>query len=267
MKVEKTKLRDRVWVWGHNTDCLFGQYGIKRHCYYSPVEGTAYLGAKNLVLDIMDMPIVPEEELTKADHIAKVGWSIMDAAAHPENVTNLVEYAKTHKNLDRGIFDDFLCPGNKDTNYTNYPTKMLSGYRQLLHAAGLEMWMVLYTENFRQIDMDVIREYVAEFDGVSLWFWNEQEVLEGFDAYVDTFFNLTEGKKRMIGCYLFDFGSEKEATAPAVIYQLNKEREMLQQGLIEGIVLHGNAALAEEPYAAAEAAKAWMEQHGDEIIG
>ena len=260
------KLREHFWVWGHHTNCLYGGYGIKRESNMSPVEGVGYLGATNLVLDIMDADVDRKEEIAKAKDIPLLAWSVMDVAAHPEHITELIEYKKQFPNLTRGIFDDFLCPANTQTNYTNYPLEMLARYREMLHEAGLEMWMVLYTENFRVIDKETIQAYVNEFDGVSLWFWNEKEVTDNFDGYVDTFFEMTKGKKRMIGCYLYDFGTEKEATAEAVVYQLEKERDMIKKGLIEGVVLHTNAVCMLDPYEAAEAGKNWMAENGDELI-
>lgn len=259
-----TKLKECFWVWGHHTNCLYQNYGITRESHVSPVEGVARLGATNLVLDIMDAPVDRKEQIALAANLPSVGWSIMDAAAHPEYVTDLIGYSKEFKNLSRGIFDDFLCPANKDTNYTNYPPEMLAGYRKQLNDAGLEMWMVLYTENMRQIDMDVIRTYVEVFDGITLWFWNEQEAIEHFDEYVQTFLELTQGRKRMIGCYLYDFGSEKEATGKAVVDQLEKERQLILDGTIEGVILHTNAVMADDPYEAVEACVDWMAKHGEE---
>lgn len=264
--MQEKKLRDYFWVWGHHTNCLYGAYGLTRVNDVSPVEGVDYLGATNLVLDIMDAPVDRREEIGKAKDIPMLAWSVMDVAAHPEHITDLIEYKKEFPNLTRGIFDDFLCPANTETNYTNYPLEMLARYREMLHEAGLEMWMVLYTENFRVIDKETIQAYVNEFDGVSLWFWNEKEVTDGYDEYVETFFEMTEGKKRMIGCYLYDFGTEVEATGEAVVYQLEKEREMIKKGLIEGVVLHTNAVIMQDPFEAVEAGKKWMDENGDEII-
>lgn len=260
------KLREHFWIWGHRTNCLYKNYGIERQSDMSPVNGVKYLGATNLILDVMDAPNDGNHELQLAKDIPNVGWSLLEVAEHPEHVTELIEYSKKYKNITRGVFDDFLCPANMKTIYTDYPPEMLAKYRGMLHEAGLEMWMVLYTANIKDIDIKILEEYIAEFDGVSLWFWNEQEVLESYDEYVKLFFDLTKGKKRMIGCYLYDFGSNKEATGKAVVYQLEKEREMLKNGTIEGVILHTNAVVAFEPYEAVEAGKVWMQEHGDEIL-
>ena len=74
---------------------------------------------------------------------------------------------------------------------------------------------------------------------------------------------MTEGKRRMFGCYLWNFGERKEATADAVRWQLDRYRELMRAGEAEGIVLHTNT-MADLDYPAYDAALAWMDEHGDE---
>lgn len=264
-----TKQRDHFWIWGHPTNSLYERFGIDRESDMSPVAGTYYLGARNTFLVPMWLDCDRNHESELAKDVANVGWAINDACQHPENVTEVCELSKTYKNISRGIFDDFFSPSNTTNNFTNYTPEMIAKYREELHAAGLELWVVLYTENFRQTDMGVIRSFLDEFDGISLWFWNEKEVLEDYDKYIDTYLEITKGKKHLVGCYLYDFGTAKSATAKAVIHQLDKAREMINKGSIDGVILHTNAVVVkegEEPYEAVEACVAWMNEHGDEIV-
>ncbi len=265
-----SKLRDHFWIWGHPTNSLYEKFGIKKESAMPPVEGTYYLGATNTFLVPMDLPCDRKHESELAKDVANVGWSINYAWEHPEHVTEVCELSKTYKNICRGIFDDFFSPSNPTNNYTNYTPELIAKYREELHAAGLELWVVLYTENFRQTEMDVIKSFLDEFDGVSLWFWNEKEVLEDYDKYIDIYLSVTEGKKRLVGCYLYDFGAASPATGKAVVYQLERAQEMINKGVIGGVILHTNAVVAkdgEEPYEAVEAGVAWMKEHGDEIVG
>ncbi len=263
------RLRDHFWIWGHPLNSLYEKFGIKKESDMAPVEGMYYLGAENLFIVPMDVPVDRRHETELAKDVREFGWSINYAHKHPENVTEICGFAKDFKNLSRGIFDDFFSPSNEANNFTNYTPEMLAGYREELHAAGLDMWAVLYTENFRQHDMETIQKYVNEFDGISLWFWNEKEVLEDYDKYIEIFLQVAKDKKRMIGCYLYDFGANSPATGKAVVYQLEKEREMIKNGIIEGVILHTNAVIAKDrndPYEAVEAGIAWMKENGDEII-
>ena len=69
----------------------------------------------------------------------------------------------------------------------------------------------------------------------------------------------------MFGCYLWNFGEEKEATAEAVTWQLDWYRERILNGEAEGVVLHTNT-MADLDYEAYDAAEAWMDAHGDEEL-
>ncbi len=263
------KLRDNFWIWGHPTNSLLNSFGIDRKSDMPPVEGTYYLGATKTFLVPMGRPCDRKAESELACDIAEIGWSIELAKDHPENVTEVCELSKTYKNISRGIFHDFFSPSNEANNFKNYTPEMIRGYRKELNAAGLELWCVLYTENFRQTDMETIQSFLDEFDGISLWFWNEKEVLEDYDKYIDIFLKVARDKKRLVGCYIYDFGAAAPATSKAVIYQLEKAREMIKNGDIGGVILHTNAVVAapgEEPYEAVETCVSWMKENGDEEI-
>jgi hypothetical protein len=69
----------------------------------------------------------------------------------------------------------------------------------------------------------------------------------------------------MFGCYLWNFGESKPATAEAVKWQLDWYREKILAGEAEGVVLHTNT-MADLDLEAYDAAIAWMNEHGDEEI-
>ena len=126
------------------------------------------------------------------------------------------------------------------------------------------MWMVLYTREFG-LDADAdaaFQPYIAPFDGVILWTWEERDIVLFEEKYA-RFRRITEGKRRMFGCYLWNFGERKEATADAVRWQLDRYLGLMRAGVAEGIILHTNT-MADLDYPAYDAALAWMDEHGDE---
>ena len=256
-------LRDRLWIWGHPAGSFNkGSYGIKGESKMTPVEGMEYLGAKNVFFVPMGRPIDRIEETERMRSVDEVGWSIELAATHPENVTEVCRLAKTYKNVKRGIFDDFFNDDNPWNNFHHYTPELLWQFRRELNAAGVELWLVLYT---KQLHLDVdIRPYLAPFDGVSLWFWNEEDV-ENYDARLARFFELTPGQRRMIGCYLYDFGGEKPALPEPILDQLERDAALIRKGKLEGIILHTNC-VADLGHPGVEAARAWIEKHGDEPV-
>ena len=76
---------------------------------------------------------------------------------------------------------------------------------------------------------------------------------------------MTEGKRRMFGCYLYNFGENKQATGEAVKWQLDWYRERIIAGEAEGVVLHTNT-MADLDFEAYDVACKWMEEHGEEDI-
>ena len=87
-----------------------------------------------------------------------------------------------------------------------------------------------------------------------------------FDEKFAAFQTIVQDKRRMLGLYLWNFGERREATAEAVIWQLDRYSQLLKNGDVEGIVLHTNT-MADLDYAAYDAAITWMAEHGDEAIG
>lgn len=75
----------------------------------------------------------------------------------------------------------------------------------------------------------------------------------------------TTNTRRMFGCYLYNFGENKQATAEAVLWQPDFYREKLLSGEAEGVVLHTNT-MADLDFEAYDAALAWIDEHGDEEI-
>ena len=69
----------------------------------------------------------------------------------------------------------------------------------------------------------------------------------------------------MVGCYLYNFGESKQATGKAVRWQLDRYRELMLAGEIEGVVLHTNT-MADLDYEAYDVAIEWMNAHGDEKL-
>lgn len=259
-------LRQHFWVFGHPVNSLYRDHYNVSESTLSAVDSLPYFGATNLFLVPMWVQVDKDHEMELAKHVPKVCWSINSAARNPQNVTELVELAKKYPNICSGIFDDFFSTGNPYNNYLNYTVESVRAFREELHAAGLEMWVVLYSHELDELETEVLEKFIPEFDGVTFWFWKEQAVIDGFDDHVERFLQLSQGKRKMIGCYLHDFGGEKLANPDVIISQLDKERVMLKNGDIDAVILHTNAVVTEKSEWIMDRVRAWMQQHGDEII-
>ncbi len=256
-------VRDGLWIWGHPENSCKDYTGGTRDRDYSVAEGTRYLGARNVFYVAfghkMDLAACAKD----MDGIVKTGLAVEkwgDPAA--EHLAKTFSYAPLFPNLDRMVYDDFFGMGEPEhiRVWHQFTIPELMEVRDKVHAAGLSLWVVLYQH---QLDMP-IREYLDVFDGISFWFWNEPSV-ESYHEYSKKFLDLTKGKRRLIGCYLFNFGLRLPAHAELVRYQLDRNLELMRAGEIEGVVLHNND-LQGLGFDAYEEAKKWVDEHGDEIL-
>lgn len=266
------KLRERFWLWGHPEGCYNHCYGNEGESRMTPMEACLYLGVKNLFM-------VPDGEHT---HVAvnrrqynksfktlqHVGWEFggacRDFNGSADAVDGFLADAKDFSNISCAVFDDF-----KSTNGEQLSVEAFRKIHNKFHVNDvrrLDTWMVLYTINFGlnpAEDKELI-PYMELFDGVILWTWEEKDVPlipEKFELLK----TMLPGMRFMFGCYLWNFGEKKQATAEAVKWQLDWYRERILAGEAEGVVLHTNT-MADLDYEAYDAAVAWMEEHGDEEV-
>lgn len=244
-------IKDKMWIWGHPTNSLKGVAGLSKDSDVSPIDGAKYLGANNVFYVPMGRKIDRNQCNEEMKDLARVGWSIESE----QQLLALIEQKKEYPNLSIAIFDDFFNPENTGWNYTNYTVEKMYEMRKKLHAVGIEMWVVLYT---RLLHLD-IKDYLDTFDGISFWYWHETSE-EDFNEKNQWLFDNTKGQKRLIGCYLYDFGNAKEMPAKTVRYQLDKNLTYIQEGKIDGIVLHTNA-IGGMGFEAYEEAKRWVDTH------
>ncbi len=261
-------LADKLWLWGHPEGRYNNEFGNTKPSRMTPLEGAIYLGVRNMFMVPVGVDVNRRSYNKSFTTMQHVGWEIYDAGAHPEQLDQLLEEAKEFPNIDRGIFDDFFANG--DGSYKDIPLENLFKVRDKLHNGGvrpLEMWMVFYTHQFG-VDPASDAEfqpYIEPFDGVTMWTWNEKNVMSQFEEKYEIFKKMTAGKKKMLGLYLYDFGDKRQATGETVTWQLNRYSELLKAGEVEGIILHTNT-MADLDYEAYDAALEWLAVHKNDPL-
>ncbi len=259
------KLREKFWLWGHPEGAFNSKYGNDKPSRMTPMEACLYLGIRNTFMVPMGFEVSRRQYNKSFTTLREVGWECYSAGKNPEIIEPLIAEAGDFKNITRVVFDDFKRFGL----FKEIPVERLYGIHERLHnneVKPLDMWMVLYTYEFGEdIEEDnCFRPYVGAFDGVIMWTWKESDV-DKIPAKWEIFKEMTEGKRRMFGCYLYNFGEDKQATGEAVRWQLDWYRDKLLTGEAEGVVFHTNT-MADLDYEAYDAAIEWMNLHGDEEI-
>ena len=262
------KLRETFWQWGHPEGAFTGQYGGVPVSRMTPMEGCLYLGIQKTFMVPMELEVDRRQYNKSFESLSEVGWELTvdyENGIKPEHADPFIEASKEFKNITCVVLDDFVR-GNKQRKYRMLTPESLWALRNHLGENGLAMWMVLYTHEFGNdpaLDEEFL-PYIEPFDGVIMWNWKECNYRQIPEKW-EIFKKLTEGKRRLNGCYLYNFGEDGQATGEAVKWQLDFYREKMYLGETEGVVLHTNA-MADLDYEAYDAATAWMEEHGDEEI-
>ena len=256
-------VRDHIWLFGHPAGRYNHEWGNDKESRMTPLEGTLYLGGRNVFMVPVGVDVNRRQYNKSFRPLRRVGWDVTGAGQDPDVVNRLIDESREFPNIDCALFDDFIAYGR----FRGIPMENLYEVRRRLHEDGprpLSMWMVLYTFEFG-IDPAADAEfqpYIAPFDGVTLWTWKESDIVH-FDEKYPVFRRMTEGKRRMFGCYLWNFGESREATPSLVRWQLDRYLGLMRAGEAEGIILHTNT-MADLDYAAYDTALAWMDEHGDE---
>ena len=258
-------LRDRFWIWGHPEGRYNHEYGNEQESRMTPMEGALYMGARNMFMVPVGVSVNWRQYNKSFVTLNNVGWCVDNAAVDPVTLEKLIEEARDFPNITCGVFDDFKGYLDKhDVSPERYRE-----VNQRMHnnpVRPLDMWMVLYTHEFgfdAQVDA-AFQPYIDAFDGIILWTWKQCD-LDKFEEKYACYKEFTEGKRRLLGLYLYNFGECCKASGKDVLWQLERYTDLLKAGEIEGIVLHTNT-MADLDHEAYDVERAWMELHGDEEI-
>ena len=259
------KIKDRFWLWGHPEGRYNNEYNNFKISRMTPAEGCAYLGVNNVFMVPVGVDVNRRSYNKSFRRLNKVGWEIDAAGLDPTVVEQVIAEAKEFPNIDTCVLDDFQTL-RKDGKAN---VDSLWATRERLHnneVRPLDMWMVLYTHEFGlDAEKDAqFQPFIDPFDGVIMWTWEERDVPLIPEKF-EHFKNILGDKKKMFGCYLWNFGEAKPATRDAVLWQLDWYLEKIKAGEAEGIVFHTNT-MADLDLEAYDAAVEWMQIHGDDEV-
>lgn len=250
-------LRNKLWVFGHPANALKNIFGITRDSDVEAIASMADFCAENLFFIPMSRPCDRDEKSREMQNIKNTGWSTDNRT----EIAELIELKAKYPNIKIALFDDFFSESNPNGNYTNYAIDELKEIKKRLNDAGLEMWAVFYS---MQTELDAISDYLGIFDGVSFWFWDEPMRAE-FDEKCEFFFEYTKGQKRMMGCFLYNLGKEREADPEMVRYQLDRNLQFVKEGKLDGIIMHSNL-FGGMDFAAYDEGVTWCLKHCEDLV-
>lgn len=266
-------LRQHLWLWGqepgsHHTRAHYNLPGVNK---MSPVEGGRFFGIENCCRVVMhNGPAYSfDEEAEELSGFNQVVWSAIGAGGverysdDRSDLDEILTQAGRFENITGAVLDDFFnsVEGFKlNGRLARHSLESIRDMRAKLHRFSrrrLDLWLVWYTY---QLDFDV-QEYVDLADVVTLWTWHGCD-LPRLDANIEKFASRTQGKRRLAGCYLWNYGEGKPLTSEQMIFQLDRYLYWIQQGVLEGIVLCSNC-IADIGLETVGQMQAWIREHGD----
>ena len=267
------KLRDKFWLWAHPEGYFNhneNEYGFHDESRMTPTECCLYLGISNIFMVPLQRPVNRRQYNKSFKPMLGVAWECFGADEKPEKLDEIIRESYDFPNVRGAVFDDFFVKlKNRRKEGGDLDVASLHKVRERLATEGarpLDMWMVLYTWEFgKDPDADLVAKPMLDaFGGLIMWTWEEKDVgliPEKFEILK----KLSPDTRKMFGCYLYNFGERKQATAEAVKWQLDFYLEKLRSGEAEGVVLHTNT-MADMDFPAYDAAIEWLDLHGDEEI-
>jgi hypothetical protein len=269
------KLRDSLWLWGQDTGSHHAVgFGLPGKNLMGPAEGGRFFGIPNICRVVM--PAGPEPpfdaESEKLRDFKQVVWSAVGSAGVERNddgrsdLEEVLRQATLYPNITGAILDDFFlseesADGNKKT--ARHSLESIRSMRRELHnfpLRRLDLWVVWYSH---QLNLDV-SDYITLCDVITLWTWKGSD-LSVLDENLQRFVEKTPGKRRLAGCYMWNYGESRPLTMSQMKHQIDRYYNYLKKGLIEGIIFCSNC-IADLGLETVEWTKNWIKEVGDEDI-
>ena len=233
---------DNVWLWGQNAGSHHGLWNLPGVNKLETVEGAEFLGIKNCCRVVMSNKPTPpfDEESAKLVGFDKVVWSVTGDASSERNDSvddcdEVIRQSELFPNVVGGVMDDFFRPEEKSARFTVEKVKEIAS--KLRNAPRpLELWLVYYAA---LLDIDY-QDYLEAVDVITFWSWNSKELAEA-EKNIAKVISRVPNKKCYAGCYLYNYGDDRQLTAEEMSTQLHLYLDLWKKHKIEGIIVCSNA--------------------------
>jgi len=230
---EDRTLLDRLWIWTHVEGSYKREYGLPRTSRMTPVEGAVYLDVHNLLfIRYSGKPEMPFDQYAIAFRpIKRVVWSLVGAGgqSNDEERDHVLSLAARFPNVVGFIMDDFFRKDGTGSLSVEQ-LKDLRG-RLVINGTRRDLYVVLYQH---QLDMPV-SDHLEFCDKITFWTWEAKD-LARLESSFDRLERLAPRPGKLLGCYLWDFGTGKPMPLDLMKKQCELGRKWLAQGRIEGMI-------------------------------
>jgi hypothetical protein len=245
-----TKLKDNFWLWGQNPGSHHGTanyYKLPGRNLMDAREGCKFLGIEKCCRVAMTAgPFPPfDTEAEKIKDLKEVVWSAVGAGGikqHNDGNSDLDEVlrmAEIYPNVSGAVLDDFFSSIEfADSKPARHSVESIKGMRDRLHNFSkrrLDLWLVWYTY---QLNYNV-QAYADLCDVITIWTWKGCD-LSALKDNIAKAVERTPGKRRLAGCYMWNYGEQKPLSIEQMEFQCETYRNAIKAGQIEGIIFCSN---------------------------
>lgn len=258
------RLKDNLWIWGQPAGSHHkvenNMWKLPGENKMGPLEGANHLGIPNMcIVTSGDDPAPPFDNLAEQlKECPQIAWSIIGDASSTRykggktDLDEVLKVAKKYPNITGAVMDDFLRPERREV----FSPEVVGQYADRLHAAGLELWTVIY-------EFELIEEaipYLEHCDVISFWTWYGEK-LQDIEKNLAKLKSLIKGNKKILmGCYMWDYGNCKPLSLEDMEYQWNTYKKLFDAGEIQGVIVCSNC-IADIGIEAADYTKNWIEEN------
>ena len=273
---EKSTVRDRFWMY----TCWEGFKGfpaIPGESRMTPAEAGAYFNVPNVYIAAFTYPEGPSKLLPPIDYepylisfrpFKRVVWFLSEQGGAVTDATlrTIRGLAKKYPNIVGFVGDDYFVPTVKGHPGSPFAIEEIDYVRSQLNIDGrnLDFWIVYYRHNLAQDVDHVVPAYLNRIDVITYWsaYAHELETMEEDFARLE---QVTPGKRKLLGCYMWDFQANRPLPLPLAQKQCRVGLEWLRKGRIEGMMFLGNF-LCDRGLEAVEWTRNWVQEVGDEPL-
>jgi len=236
---------NNLWVWGGPTPYWGGSMADD-----TLVRGAKYFGADNVVYvygptteKMLSLHASFKHMLCQVNSNCRTPGA-QEGLSDEENAERLSKLSLQYPNILGAICDDVT------SNFLRVvlPEPFEARARALKkYNSALKMYGVVYVHELQRKDFSNIQPYM---DVVNLWFWHMDEILE-YDKHIQQCRKYFPGKKIVQGIFLHEYGISDSGNLPRLLtYQLDKAREYMTKGIVEGVIILGDREIKKWPQSA-----------------
>jgi hypothetical protein len=257
-------VRDRFWIWGHDAGSHNTGWNLPGPSRITPVEAAWYLGTPNMIM----VRYSPESLQASAQYaipfrsLRRVLWSVVGGGGlnSSDDTARALALPASLPNMTGVMMDDFFHDPQPGEEAGTLSVAQLQQIRGELDARTLDLWVVLYTY---QLHLPVT-DQLAFCNGLTLWTWKAAD-LKDLEANLSRAETLAPKTRRMLGCYMWDYGTNQPMPVELMQRQCETGLRWLREGRIEGMVFLASC-ICDLELESVEWTRRWIASVGDTAL-